>query len=310
MKLGLKKQSKSNKSARNPRISYDGHRSLPANNYYKPIRPTLSEGGQLKRGEKKLETVARRFQFARMLNFGLLFTMIVLLFFATTLSSSPAIQVPRGSYEYRQQSEYVAHASKILNESLLNRSKVLFRSASFEDKMKQEFPEIDQISAVVPLGGRDLSIALIVASPLAVVSNGSATGVMDNTGTLVSDTSGNESQLFKVRFTSPLDSFEPGDRLLTTNEVELLKLINDEINQPSLLPQFKDVTLKEVLINVTDGQLEARFNGLSYFVRFSAYSDAREQVGAMVLTMRRLQRENTIPTQYIDVRVQGRTFVL
>jgi hypothetical protein len=76
---------------------------------------------------------------------------------------------------------------------------------------------------------------------------------------------------------------------------------------------FSDGTtakIDNILFNVADGQLEAKLLNKNFYIKLSSFSDSDIQVGGAKATLRQLDRENRLPSQYIDVRVPGRAFVL
>jgi hypothetical protein len=73
----------------------------------------------------------------------------------------------------------------------------------------------------------------------------------------------------------------------------------------------KNGSIKQVLFNVADGQMEAQLQDKPFFIKLSTFTtDGDQQVGGAVATLKQLDRENILPTKYIDVRVPGRAFVL
>lgn len=78
--------------------------------------------------------------------------------------------------------------------------------------------------------------------------------------------------------------------------------------------QFTDKStgrIKEVLFNVADGQMEAQLQDKQFYVKLSTFTtDGDQQVGGAVATLKQLDREQSLPSKYIDVRVPGRVFIL
>ncbi len=289
-------------------------RSLSSNSYYRPKSTSLSS---IKKNKKKIDENINNSKIklpsvGRVINWAIVFVFVVLFFFATTLSSTPIVKIAEGSYKYRDISEYQQSASDLLNNSPLNKSKLLFRSKDFENGLQNRYPEISNLEAIVPLGGRDLSVSMRLSTPLAVVINGSEKGIVDSNGILISkglDTS----DLYYIRFTTPQDSFEVGSRLFTTEEINQLELLSEELGNITLndISGTNGLVISEILFNVSDGQFEVKMKELPYFIKLSSYADGSEQVGAAKVTILRLHNDlKQPPTKYIDVRVPGRVFVL
>lgn len=291
-------------------------RSLSSNTYYRPRSTSLSSVEKSQKKQNTSDSNKNKLEIpnvGRVVNWAIIASFVILIFFATTLSASADIKIPTGSYTYRDKSEYQQTATKLLNESLLNRSKVLFSSQDFEQKMQSEYPEIANIEAIVPLGGRNLSVNMRVSQPLAVVINGEQKGIMDDNGILINKEI-SSSDLYTIRFATPQDNFEIGSRLFTHEEIDLLKLLAKEMSVVNLHvagDEKAGLTIKDVLFNVRDGQFEVRMNELPYMFKLSSYADSAEQVGAVKVTLLELHNDlGQPPTKYIDARVPGRVFVL
>jgi len=242
-------------------------------------------------------------------NIGIALSVVLALFFASTLSTTPSVVVKENSYNYRDKKSYSNFVENYMKNSLTSQSKLLFRSNGLEEAMRQEFPEIDQISAVVPLGGRKLAVNMAYSEPLAVLQSGSEKGIVTSKGVLATKASATPDvaaaqveQLPLLRFSTPQEDFSTGSSLLTSSEVELLELISTELKDTSL-------TISEFLFNISDGQLELRFSDQPYFVKFSVYADVRVQVGSMLKAIQQLESEGQQAASYIDVRVPGRVYI-
>jgi hypothetical protein len=205
---------------------------------------------------------------------------------------------------------YQQAAQQLIKSNLLNRSKLLFQDISFEQQLKDQFPEISSARPLIPLGGRNLTVVITISDPFAYVSSGSDTGVVNSDGVLVvKNNTSVPDDLFTLRFTEPQSNFEIGSRILTSSEVEMLKLLQAEMRTL----EFSDATnaeIKDVLFNVSQGQIEARLLSKPFFIKLSTFNEAGVQVGGAKATLRQLDNSNSLPAQYIDVRVPGRAFVI
>ncbi len=291
-------------------------RSLSSNSYYRPKNTALSsvETSQKKQTEETKKSRFKLPSIGKLVNFAIVVLFSVLIFFATTLSSTPDVKIAESNFQFRSTSEYQERASSLLNENVLRKSKILFRSQDFEASMIERFPEISAIDAIVPLGGRNLTVSMSLSEPLAVVSNGSEKGIVDENGFLVSKDTENQKNLYTIRFTTPQDTFDVGSRIFTTEEVNQLQLLSKELSDIELDYKGKKLTglnVTEVLFNVRDGQFEVKLAEVPYIIKLSAYADSEEQVGATKVTLLELHNElKKPPVKYLDARVPGRVFVL
>jgi len=302
--MGIFKRNKQQK--RSPLIR-PASRDIPTNNYYRSPRVnarTVNTEDQNKKQDKK------RLSISTVINIVLVGGAVSLVVFATTLTTNPIVDLRKNNASYYDASIYQKAAEDITNGNVLYRSKLLFPEISFEQALKNKFPEIAQARPVVPLGGRNLLVVITVSEPFAYVSSGSDTGIINSEGVLVVKNSQSVPEdLLKLRFTVPQSNFDIGSRILTSSEVELLKLLESEMNTLEFIDK-SNASVRDVLFNVADGQLEARLKSKPFFVKLSSFSEGSPQVGGAKATLRQLDRESKLPTQYIDVRVPGRAFVL
>jgi hypothetical protein len=282
-------------------------KNMPVNSYYRPAKTSKN----IKLDDNYQKPSSSRFTFSKLINFALFLGIIGLVVFATTLSSSPEIQLKKKDIKYYDTTEYERAASEFMSDSILNKSKLLFQSTTFESKMRERFPEISQIASIAPLGGRDLTVVISVSEPFASLSNGSEKGILNSDGVLVSTNNlqSDDSGLVKIRFITPQENFNIGSRILTEDEVILISELDRELNTMTLKDGSK-LKIDEVLFNVSNGQLEVKLNNKPYYLKLSTFGDADLQVGAVKATLRQLDIENTLPTKYLDVRVPNRVFVI
>lgn len=309
------------KTKRSPQITNRSSRSASINSYYRSSN-SLAQSQDRNRlkdhtTRQDAERARKNISISRVLNTCIVGAIVLLMLIATTLSTNPTIQFARDDVVYQSPLVYQQGAREILESSITNRSKLLFRSQFFEEAMSDAFPEFSSVVAVVPLGGRDLSVLMSSAQPLVLLpmtdsqaQQGSiyiitSAGILVKADPEVIDIA----TIPTLRFANPLDSMDIGIRLLTSVEVEILQLLEQEL-QTMTLQGRDNLRIKEVLFNVADGQMEIRIEGFEFFIKISAYSDGAEQVGAMRATLQQLNSDSSLPSRYIDVRVPGRVFVL
>lgn len=317
-----KKQDK--RSARNPDSlsASSGGRRLSTNQYYRPKRTyqTTDESKQKRRGDDKgshsKDASRSSLQFLKKIGLfnGLLITVFIVLgFFATSLNSTPQVTLAETTEQnrYRSQTEYTTEVKNVLMSSLQYRNKLLFSTQAFTEDVRKRLPEVQHVSVGVPLGGRTLSVKLYTYPIVATVASGGDNALLTSDGIIVADgdlSSAERSiEPLRVRFSSPLESFESGQRVFTQNEVELLTLLQSELEGVRI--SGKPLEVQEVLFNVDDGQLEVSFIDQPFIIKMSIYTDSRRQVGAAKATLNELGEDASLPKEYLDVRVQGRVFV-
>ncbi len=302
----MKLLGKKEKNTRSPSL-IGNHKSLPVNNYYRSSRAKINST-EVKSGsveEKKKISIS----FTKVFNIFLVAIGVGIVVYATTLTTSPTIELRKTDAAYYEEGVYQNAASVALKKSILNRSKLLFQQTAFENTLKQEFPEISQVKPVIPIGGRDLAVIITVSEPFAVVSSGLNTGIVNKEGVLVVKNTKNIPEgLLTLRFTDEQSNFDVGNRIFTSDELKTLKKLETEMNTLT----FKDgstADIKDILFNVSEGQLEAQLQNKPFYIRLSTFSEGDQQIGGAKATLKQLDNEDALPAEYIDVRVPGRAFV-
>ncbi len=241
----------------------------------------------------------------------LIFIAILVLLFLNTTMSSVATRLDDQNNAYRTAEEYKQGIDDIFNSSFLNKSKLTFRSTSFERDVQAKYPEMSDVVAVVPLAGRELHVNVSFTAPLLrlVDAKGELIGIVGEQGNFI-QLSGESSQLNMLMDVPTLQllespTFEQGSQLLTSVETELVTTMLSEFDGSG---EYRP-TVQSILFDVVRREMQVRFIDTGYYARITPERDAREQVGALVATLKQLTEDNDMPTRYIDVRVEGRVFV-
>ncbi len=281
-------------------------RKIPTKKYYR----STDEVPNVSREQKSssIKTII-----SNIINWVIVIVIAGLLLKASTLSTRPIIKMQKNNYSYRNIKEYQLYSEKIMKESIFNRSKLFFKSKKFENNIKQKFPELSSVNAVIPLATRDLTVFIQTSKPTVKLINGGESGLVDGAGVLVDkgdlSTYINNRNLLNVSFTKPQSNFTVGSKLFTKEEMKLLGLLNNEVPKIKL-SGIGPMKIGVIKFNITNRQMEIHLTNTQFYVKINTHDNSREQVGALKATLLQLDREGSLPTKYIDVRVPGRVFVL
>ncbi len=287
-----------NKNVKSTQNYYRGRissqsRQKPSKVSLKPVKESFGK-------DKKSKLVIMR---NHIFSLSIVIIILGLLSVNATIGSAVFIELPRDNI-YRSTDEYIQSANKILNDNWSFRTKLTFQSEEYEQKLKDEFPEIASVSAVLPIAGRELQLSMTLQKPIArLVVGGGRELVLTDAGRVVeSNLSGN----YPILSLQEPHELENGSQLLTSIESELLTLISQEFDGSSeLRPK-----VKSTLYDIRRRELQVRFNDLAYYAKFTAEAEAGEQVGSLVATIADIvQSRIDKPKKYVDVRVAGRVFI-
>ena len=194
---------------RTPRIAANHPKNVPITRYYRPATKASSVAKKLEYQSSKRPI--KRFSISVFLNYLFVIIIFAMLFYATTMSSTPEIKLKKSDVKYHTSAEYQSSAKELYGRSIINRSKIFFRASSFEAEMKNRFPEISTIDAIVPVGGRNLVVSMSTSPPLLSVQNGTEHGTIDERGVYVSRAvPDSDTDILSLRFASPQENFVLG----------------------------------------------------------------------------------------------------
>src|SRR3989344_5061254 len=95
--------------------------------------------------------------------------------FFLSLDTNPkivALESRSDSSLLREKQTYQSEAREILNKSLLNRSKITIDSTNFNSQMKLKFPELSEVSVILPLAGRRPIVEVSAKQPALLLEVG------------------------------------------------------------------------------------------------------------------------------------------
>ncbi|MBP6962015.1 hypothetical protein KBB49_00560 [Candidatus Saccharibacteria bacterium] len=295
--------------------NFEHKSTAPIMRYY---RPPISGKSQRTTNDKPVSNNSRtNSESSRTSVFSLIyrwFGIIIILFLivANTTISDAIVKINSDSQAnlYRSLEEYREGINNIFESNFKNRSKFMLNSSSFETKIKTMFPEVESAVVVTPLAGRRLQVGLELEKPLArlnqALSNSQA--VLSYSGTVVLE---DDATLINEKFAQipsisiPNITYSVGDQILTSSEAGLIRLLINEFDGST--PYRHKV--KSIEFDVQKREIRVRFESVSYFAKLTPERESRVQVGALVSALKSMTEQSSLPTEYIDVRVDDRVFV-
>jgi hypothetical protein len=231
---------------------------------------------------------------------------LVSLVYGSTLSTMPNVQILRSSDQTLVGStqQYEKEAQKILNQSLLNRSKLTIDTSKVAAELREAFPELGNIAVVLPLVGRRPIIQAQPALPALVLgTRTSGAFVVDVNGRAIVKASQVDSS---IRDALPVIQDESGVSL------EAGKSALPEVNVRFITEVAGQLKAKNIAVDSLNlsaaRELRLRLKERPYYVKFDVQGEARQQVGAFVAVKERLEKDNVLPAEYIDVRIPDKVF--
>lgn len=200
--------------------------------------------------------------------------------------------------------EYEIGVQEAFDSSLANKSKLLINTDELANKLREKYPELGEIAIVLPLVGRRPIVQVQPAKPALILGTASGGYVVDETGRIIADA---ESVASSIRDRLPTLQDESGLQLergkyaLSTDVVELASEVAAQFSE-------KGVKIQTMTLPIAPHELHVRVSGLPYYIKFNTKGEGRVQAGSYIATKQKLEADTVIPSQYIDVRVEGRVF--
>ncbi len=232
---------------------------------------------------------------------------IVSLFYATSLSTKPRLQINgsgNGSI-LRETTYYEDAAARILEQSILNYNKLTINTTKLAQDLSTRYPELGSVAVIIPLSGHRPVIEVKPAVPVMTLSGNGGIFIVDEQGRALLKTTETTFTSSSVVIPHVID--QSGLELQPGKEVLPLVTINF-IRELTIQLQTKGFQIESITLPPLPSELHLRLQGLSYFMKFNTQSSAREQAGTFIAAQEKLKSEGTVVGEYIDVRVPEKGF--
>ena len=223
------------------------------------------------------------------------------------LSTNPKVVVSTSSPQsvvLRDKSEYEQGAQQILQQSILSRTKFTINSGNFEKAFQAAFPEVGDVSIALPLVSRRPIVTISTAQPQLLLTAQSKVYVLDRRGTVImlaNDLNSLTRQSLPVVNDQSGLSVSVGKTVLPAEDIQFITTVLAQL-------KAKQVTAQTITLPTTAHEVDIKPADQPYFVKFNVDTDAREAAGSYLAAKQKLEQTQSVPAQYIDVRVSGRAY--
>ncbi|MEO6513516.1 MAG: hypothetical protein ABIR37_02390 [Candidatus Saccharimonadales bacterium] len=257
---------------------------------------------------KQLASTAR---FARQ-RFGLVIVAIAaVVALGNTVRLSPNSKVdslnePAASFLLHDQKTYETAANRYLAHSIWNGNKMTINTDAVTANLQRDFPELSSASLALPLVGHRPIIYIRAAAPrlLLTTTSGQSFVVDENGKALIAAARVPDLAALKL----PVVNDESGIRLsegktvLSSAAVSFMRVVLAELSA-------QNVPVQRLVLPSATSELDVYPANVPYYVKFNLQSEtALQQVGTYLATAGKLKEQGIAPSQYIDVRVDGRAY--
>jgi hypothetical protein len=203
-------------------------------------------------------------------------------------------------------SVYAAAATSQLKSSVWNRNKITVDTSKLSHQLLSQFSELSSVSVTLPLLAHRPLVYLQPAQPaLILVTQTGSAYVVDISGkALLKDATAagfSQPNLPVVNDQSGL-TLALNKQALSTDDVRFIQTVAAQL-------AAKQITISGMTLPPAASELDVHFGGRPYLAKFNLQSsNPRGEAGTLLATIAQLSRQNVVPAQYIDVRVDGRAY--
>jgi hypothetical protein len=298
--------------SRHRRPSDLSERPSPSLSYYsRRSEHELNTGRDLQRENRKKQLSKIVSVWFWLERFGLIILLVaggICLFQVLRLSTNAEVLPVSGntaSSFLHSEATYQAAADKLMASSFWDRNKITIDTGKLSRELQEEFPELNSVSITLPLiSNRPIFYIQPTLPGLILIGNG---------GTYLLDTNGNA--LLAIDNPDAVLSYglpvvtdhsglklSPGRQILTPEDISFIQTVVAQLT-------YKHFKIASMNLPAATSELDVEITGQPYYIKFNLESgDALQQTGTYLAVQANLPSQGITPTQYIDVRVDGRAY--
>jgi len=260
--------------------------------------------------EQDVRSQARSLRYWRQ-RFGILLACVVLLvcaFNVLRLTSDPkiiALTTSSNAPFMQPLSVYEQAAQRLFAKSILNANKVTVDTAKIAAQLKQQYPELADVSIALPLISHRPIIYVAPTTPALILAQQEHAYVLDTNGKALADAN-KVAGLANLTLPTVTDQsglkVHLGIEVLPGSEITFI----DDVVKELVADHYQ---VNSLTLPGATSELDVRVEGKPYFIKLNVQSgDALQQVGTYAATDKYLVGKGVTPSQYVDVRLDGRSY--
>lgn len=203
---------------------------------------------------------------------------------------------------------YQQAGSQLFNASAANRNKLTVNATDIAAQMQRQFPELQEVAVSLPIIGATPTLLVRPAEPALVLTAANGTYVVDTNGRALAEaTAGTNLSRLKVPTVTDQSSLQVrlGTQVLPRTATAFISSVTSQLAAQQL-------TVKSMTLPAAAGELDVYIANSPYFIKFNLQEggaeSAAKQAGRFVAVIKQLSKAGTQPTQYVDVRLDGRAY--
>lgn len=202
---------------------------------------------------------------------------------------------------YHAAATYEAAVKAQLSKAL-NRSFFTLDERSVSDEVRKQFPEISQLTIAAKPFSRAVNVKITTKTPAFVLSSASDSYVVDSEGLAISKYTNQATTGSLVRIEDKTGfELKAGRQVFSSEDMQFITQLVEGMRSSG-------TAIGRLELPAIAKQLRLYQPGTNYYVKFYTGGNAAIQLGSLAAIGKQLMLEGKQPTQYIDVRVEGKVF--
>lgn len=201
---------------------------------------------------------------------------------------------------------YQAAAAQMFQQSISNHNKLTVDAAGISAALKAKYPELSDVSVALPVIGNQPTVYIQPSEPSFVLTANGGSYVLDSTGRALADArrvpAHNLASLPAITDQSGLQP-RVGAGVLPSTSIAFMQAVIAQL-------KAQNISVRQITLPADAFEADMYIAGKPYFVKFNMEdaTGALQQAGSFIAVSQNLAGKNITPTQYIDVRIDGRAY--
>ncbi len=196
---------------------------------------------------------------------------------------------------------YATVIDNFLSKSIFNKNKLTINSTKLVQYLKNKYPDISDVKVSFGLFNQNINVKIIMSQTNIFLSTTFNAGLVDDQGRVIETNILTQKGYTIVNYPVNL-KLSIGNQVLTPSQINFIQTVLYQLNN-------KRISINHFNILPGADELDAYIQGKPYYIKFNLNSnDSIQQSGTFLALSHYLTINNIIPSQYIDVRIDGRAY--
>lgn len=197
---------------------------------------------------------------------------------------------------------YESMLDDLFSGSLKNHSKLTVDKEAIASEIENKHYEFTDVTVETPAFLIQPQVYVRVTKPALLLSVNSKVFLIDEKGRVVKEANRSDFADLPIVEDRTSPKIDLGKVAVTQDQVRYVGQIRAQSDA-------KQLSVESMTFVGGGGELDVRYSGLGYFVKYNLFEDARTSFGTFYAVKERVESENPKPAEYVDVRIPERAYV-